>query len=230
MFHTSAEETYQDGQIIFGEGSSGDWIYVVISGAVELSKLVEGQKVVIETVQAGEVFGEVAFIAGTPRTATATAVGTTTVGIMDRGFLDEEFNKLSADFRIILSTLAMRLKKTTDVAIGKRKDPAMPKVLTVTFKDRESFLQAYSNTPAGEGIFIRTPSPLSRGDRFFLKLQIPDSPQPLRIGCEVTSSTTATDDPVGRPVGMGVAFRQIPGGDEERLRKLIGPAGPGRTG
>jgi len=38
MFQTAIEEKYTDGQIIFKEGSSGDWIYVIESGAVEISK------------------------------------------------------------------------------------------------------------------------------------------------------------------------------------------------
>lgn len=122
MFQVAIEETFQDGQIIFDEGSSGDWIYVIESGTVELSKKIEGSKVVIEVLKPGDIFGELAFIAGVQRTATARAVGETTVGVIDRTFLDHEYNKLSQHFQLILRTLAIRLKKTTeailDIKIG----------------------------------------------------------------------------------------------------------------
>jgi CRP-like cAMP-binding protein len=117
MFQIATEETFQDGQIIFDEGSSGDWIYVIDSGAVELSKKVDGKKIVIEVLQPGDIFGEMAFIAHVPRTATARAVGETTVGVIDRIFLDNEYNKLSQYFRLILQTLTLRLKKTTEAIV-----------------------------------------------------------------------------------------------------------------
>ena len=37
MFTIASEETYPDGKMIFQEGSSGDWVYVILSGSVEIS-------------------------------------------------------------------------------------------------------------------------------------------------------------------------------------------------
>jgi CRP-like cAMP-binding protein len=115
MLHIASYENYQDGQLIFREGDSGDWIYAVESGSVELSKIMGDKKVIIEILRReGDIFGEMAFIANISRTATARAVGPTTVGIIDRTYLDEEFNKLSGSFQGILKALVLRLKKTTD--------------------------------------------------------------------------------------------------------------------
>ena len=58
MFYVASEETYEDGQVIVEEGGSGDWIYVVLAGRVELSKTVGGKKFVIEWIKPGEVFGD----------------------------------------------------------------------------------------------------------------------------------------------------------------------------
>ncbi len=117
MLPIATSETYQDGQIIFKEGSHGDWIYAVESGAVELSKAVAGGRAVIVVLQSGDVFGEMAFLAHIPRTVTARAVGETTVGLIDRAFLDPQYNKLSQNFQAILRTLCLRLKGATELLV-----------------------------------------------------------------------------------------------------------------
>ena len=113
MFKIASYETFQDGQIIFEEGSNGDWIYVVEEGKVEISKNVDGQKIVIEKLKEGDVFGELAYIDKTPRSSTATAKGTTVIGIIDRDFFDAEFNKIPIDFQKVLKKVAFRLRKAT---------------------------------------------------------------------------------------------------------------------
>jgi len=121
MFQTATEEKYKDGEIIFKEESSGDWIYVIESGAVEISKKIGGEKVVMVVLKPGEIIGELGFITKTPRTATATAIGDTTVGIIDPILFEQEFNKLSPGFQAVLTRLAERLKKTTESACLIRK-------------------------------------------------------------------------------------------------------------
>jgi CRP/FNR family cyclic AMP-dependent transcriptional regulator len=118
MFKISSYETFQDGQFIFEEGSHGDWIYVVEDGEVEISKKVGGKKIVVEILKESDVFGEMAYIDKAPRSATATAKGTTVVGIIDRDFFDNEFNKLSTDFQKILKTVAFRLRKATERSVA----------------------------------------------------------------------------------------------------------------
>ena len=121
MFRIAAYETYKDGQVIFEEGSHGDWIYVVQEGEVEISKKVGGERLVIEVLKADDVFGEMAYIDKEPRSATAAAKGETVVGILDREYFDNEYNKLSAGFQQILRTVALRLRKTADKAVTVRR-------------------------------------------------------------------------------------------------------------
>jgi CRP-like cAMP-binding protein len=121
VFQIATYEKYSDGQVIFKEGTHGDWLYIVDEGAVEISRLVNDTKVLIATFKEGEIFGEVAYIAKIERSATATAIGDTTIGIIDRDNFDNEFNKLSGDFQVIVKTLALRLKKTTDALMELQK-------------------------------------------------------------------------------------------------------------
>ena len=63
MFDVSTEELFQDGQIIFEKGNAGDWIYIIESGAVELYKMAGEEKVVIDVLKPGDIFGELSYIA-----------------------------------------------------------------------------------------------------------------------------------------------------------------------
>jgi CRP/FNR family transcriptional regulator, cyclic AMP receptor protein len=61
--------TYGPGEVIFAEGDKGEHMYVVRSGNVEIERNGE----VIETLSGGGIFGEMALIDGSPRSATARA-------------------------------------------------------------------------------------------------------------------------------------------------------------
>jgi CRP/FNR family transcriptional regulator, cyclic AMP receptor protein len=118
MFQVAAYENYRDGAVIFKDGSHGDWIYVVEEGAVEISKIIGERKIVIEVLQPEDLFGELAYIGKMERTATATAVGETVVGLLDRDYFDREFNKLPANFQMMFKMVAVRLKITTEKLIA----------------------------------------------------------------------------------------------------------------
>ena len=224
MFQISTEETYQDREVVFDEGNAGDWIYVVLSGAVEIAKSVGNRHVVVDVVQPGDVFGELGFISQTPRTATARAVGETVLGIVDRSFLDLEFNKLSNDFRTILRSMAARLKKTTEIAYQaklRRKEQRIQKVLALTFKSEAGLVKAFTEDMSIGGMFIRTAKPLNQGELFTLRLTLPKISDPMKIGCEVAWIRAKTDNAESQPPGMGVKFIQISDSDQVRLKKEL---------
>lgn len=224
MFDTSTEETFKNGEIIIEEGSSGDWVYVIESGAVELFKKVGGKDVSIEILEAGDVFGEIAYLAGTPRTLSARAKGKTSVGIIDRNFLDEEFNRLSGSFRLLLKGLALRLKRTTETVAKLNASvhaSRVSKVLSLSFKTGEGLIKAFSKNISSTGIFIKTPKPLPKGERLYLRLSLPDISEPLKIGGEVVWNRIKTDDPKKHPTGMGVKFVEISAVDLKKLKEEL---------
>ena len=221
MYNVASEETYQDGQLIFKEGSSGDWIYVIISGSVEIFKTVEGKEIIIELLQTGEVFGELSFLGGIKRTASARAAGETTLGIIERSYLDLEFNKIHGDFRTILVTLAGRFKKMLDRAsdFTSRKEERVEKTLSLKFKTPQSFKEAYTANISTGGLFIRTQNPLKTGEQFLLKMQMPGLSELMKIKCEVAWARKAAGDAEGKPAGMGVKFIGMPEKDNQMLKK-----------
>src|SRR6266478_5685259 len=62
--------SYAAGQLIFSEGEPGEFMFAVIEGEVKIEK----QGRLLRTIEAGEVFGEMALIDGQPRSAHATAL------------------------------------------------------------------------------------------------------------------------------------------------------------
>jgi uncharacterized protein (TIGR02266 family) len=223
MFTLAHEETYEDGQVIFLEGSSGDWVYVVLSGKVEISKNIGGKRYVIETLKEGEVFGELSFLGGIKRSASAQAVGPTTVGIINRDYMDREFNKLSSEFRSILVAVVRRFKnmidQTTDFSI--RADAATLKVLSMAYKDPKSFLKAYTGDTQSGGLFIRTDKALEQGETFLLRLQLPGFSQPMKIKCNVVLSRKKAEGTDARPAGMGIKFLEMAKQDSLAFQKYL---------
>ncbi len=228
MFQISIEESYRDGQIIFEEGSHGDWIYIVEAGEVDLIKSHYGQDTVIETLGVGEIFGEIAFLANTPRTAGARAKGDTTIGIFDRKFLDNEFNKLSASFQAIIKRLALRFKNASELAIqskARRNSPRVAKVLSLSFKSSSGLVRAFSENVNADGIYIKTSRVLPKGDRFFLNLQLPGDTVALQVGCEVAWIAHKKDTDTKSAEGMGIKFVQISKEDRQKIIKALEKAG-----
>jgi hypothetical protein len=72
------------GAYLFKEGDKGSSLFIVAGGALKLTKELEGKRQVLKTANAGEVIGEMALLTGQPRTASAQAVGPTSVFKLDR--------------------------------------------------------------------------------------------------------------------------------------------------
>jgi CRP/FNR family cyclic AMP-dependent transcriptional regulator len=223
MLITASEEYYQDGDIIIEEGTSGDWVYVVHSGTVEISKTIEGRKYIVARLGPGEVFGELGFLGSVPRTATARAIGDTCVGIIDRTYLDSEYNKLSSEFRAVLNALVKRFKQMTDRAIEytSRKEPRTQKILSLNYADRAAFVDAHTENVGTRGLFIRTDNPFEEGEQFLLELVLPGLPDSMEIKCEVVWARGKGDES-SQPTGMGVKFVEIAAEDEQTLKKYLG--------
>jgi uncharacterized protein (TIGR02266 family) len=223
MFTFASEETFKDGDIIIKEGTPGNWIYYIIAGSVEISKTIGGRKFVLDKLEAGEIFGEVGFIGGMKRTATAVAIGPTTVGLIDRESLDVEFNKIPSDFRSILVALARRFEKLVMRVseFSERKEVRVQKTLSLTYKDKQSFVKAYVGNVSSSGLFIKTPTPLKQGEKFQLRLQLPDVPEPLRISCEVAWARNQAQSSDKNPAGMGVKFIEMSRKDKETFDRFM---------
>jgi CRP-like cAMP-binding protein len=66
--------TFQQGEIIFSEFEIGDTFYLIQSGRVQLVKLVGDIERTLDILQPSEMFGEMAILENSPRSATAIAL------------------------------------------------------------------------------------------------------------------------------------------------------------
>lgn len=66
-------ESIKAGEMLFEEGDEGDKFYIVESGEVIISRVVDDQPVEISRREPGEYFGEIALLQNRPRTATVSA-------------------------------------------------------------------------------------------------------------------------------------------------------------
>ena len=95
--------TFQAGEMIFSEFEPGDNFYLIQSGRVQLVKLIGDIEKTLDVLQPSEMFGEMAILENSPRSATAIALDTVKV---------LEFN--SQNFEILLlgnPQLALKLLK-----------------------------------------------------------------------------------------------------------------------
>lgn len=74
-----------EGETLFRIGEPGETLFIVRSGAIELSiKDTAGQKIVLKTAEEGDFFGEIALLDSGPRTATATAMADSELLVLNR--------------------------------------------------------------------------------------------------------------------------------------------------
>src|SRR5262245_56507896 len=82
------------GEVLFRVGEPGDSMFIVQTGAVELSvRDTAGQKIVLHTARSGEFFGELSLLDGGSRTASAVGVEPTSLLVLDREDLVQLFRK-----------------------------------------------------------------------------------------------------------------------------------------
>ena len=106
---------YKRGESLFRKGDPGDALLAVILGKIRISTLsAKGQEVVLNMLGPGDVFGEIAFLDGKPRTADAAVVEDTGLLTLERkSFLPylEENPKVAIK---LLGVLCERLRWVSD--------------------------------------------------------------------------------------------------------------------
>jgi response regulator RpfG family c-di-GMP phosphodiesterase len=101
---------YPAGATIFDEGDHGDCLHVLRSGAVKVVRPSHDEDdVVLDVLGPGKVFGELAVLNSSPRTATLVALADSTTVVVDKGGFDQVLDRHPAAVREMLGTVARSL-------------------------------------------------------------------------------------------------------------------------
>jgi uncharacterized membrane protein len=103
------------GRVLFNYGDPGDSLYVIRSGEVEVFfKDDTGERIVLETAKAGDVFGELSLLDGGPRTASVVATQDLEALRVDRADLDHFLQRHPAATLDLLAAMGRRLRATSE--------------------------------------------------------------------------------------------------------------------
>ncbi len=107
-------QRYSNGDSIVSEGIISNNAYIILEGKVNVTKKVDKKSILINTLNEGEVFGEMGLISQSVRSASVVAVGNVTIGVIEREQFEKIVSKLPDDVRAIVNALVDRLRYTSD--------------------------------------------------------------------------------------------------------------------
>ena len=112
FFKQSDTENFNAGDTIFCKGDPASSMYVVIDGDIEIHG---GKDEIFETVNKGEIFGEMALIDEKPRSATATALADCTLVRVDEKLFLYMVKKIPHFSLHIMRIITGRLRHMNEV-------------------------------------------------------------------------------------------------------------------
>lgn len=101
---------FPEGKTVFFEGDQGNAVFIVEKGSVGIFKDVEGERVQLATLRAGELFGEMALIDGSPRMASAVALEPCTIARIPREVFESKLEGFDPFLRALVQILIANLR------------------------------------------------------------------------------------------------------------------------
>jgi len=104
--------TFSAGQIILEEGDSGDSIFCIKSGRAKVVEHILGKEIELATLSPGDMFGEVSFLTGRPRTASVIALDKIEVIEFKKFLLEEIFERYPSTLEKLYDFYHCRIEDT----------------------------------------------------------------------------------------------------------------------
>src|SRR5947209_10177570 len=116
LAHMMDTRDFKEGETMFEYGDSGTDLFIVRNGRVEIFiESTEGSKIVLGEHERGDVVGELSFLDGGSRTATAIAMEDTQTLCMDRDRLLDFIDKHPHAAMDVLTVIGRRLRATDEL-------------------------------------------------------------------------------------------------------------------
>ncbi len=112
FMHDLSRRAYTDTQTVIEEGDSGDSLYIIRSGKAKVVAHLLGKSVELAVLGSGDVFGEVGFLTGRPRTASVIADGPLEVYEITRREIEKLIESTPAVMAKIEDFYEMRVRDT----------------------------------------------------------------------------------------------------------------------
>ncbi len=113
-------QLYAAGTDLFREGDAGDGMYLVDTGKIALWVDRDGERVELSQVGPGNIFGEMALIDGSPRTASATAIEDSVVIVVPKATFDLKMALCDPFVRDVLRLLVQNIRRVNQVSESAR--------------------------------------------------------------------------------------------------------------
>jgi EAL domain-containing protein (putative c-di-GMP-specific phosphodiesterase class I)/CRP-like cAMP-binding protein len=104
---------FKPGELIFAAGDHGDGAYIIESGQIDIFTEAENREIVLRTLNPGDVFGEMAVIDGSDRSASARARTESHCVVVSRDQISERIEASDPVVKLLVSTLLSRIRTLT---------------------------------------------------------------------------------------------------------------------
>lgn len=112
IFHRAKVSHYNGNDLVVAEGETGDSLYVIKNGAAKVISNLLNRNIQLATLTRGDVFGEVAFLTGRPRTASVIASGLLALYEIDRRLIEDMIEQRPEIMDYLNEVYHLRVKET----------------------------------------------------------------------------------------------------------------------
>ncbi|HEY0138994.1 MAG TPA: cyclic nucleotide-binding domain-containing protein, partial [Nannocystis sp.] len=99
---------FSRGTHVIRQGEVGDAAYIVVSGKLEVYKTIDGERISLRQLGPGDMFGETAIFAASPRTASVVVTADASMVVVTRDVIEQELDSMKPWMGAFIRTLATR--------------------------------------------------------------------------------------------------------------------------
>lgn len=158
LYEQARQMEYDDGTLLVREGDPGHILYVIVNGQVEVTKQIDGVRVVLDTLGRGQMFGEIALLMDRPRQANIVARGAVKVVEIDETLFEQHIKPHPETFAELHAHVIDKLLSQENKLIPQLSDQANAAGSTQVFvsysRQDQAFVFRLADDLAAKGIDV----------------------------------------------------------------------------
>ncbi len=112
-FQSLPTRRFKSGDLIFTEGDEGDFAYILEDGKVEIWTMIQGERLVLNVIERGTLFGELALVDRQPRSASASALNDCTLAVVTKEQVNQRVQEADPILRMLLLVVMRYFRSET---------------------------------------------------------------------------------------------------------------------